>query len=65
MTHSSAFIRSISQEVAVTYQGRIVEFGLVGAVLEDPQADYTRKALADTPTIRATAPPAQAKEMRG
>jgi ABC-type oligopeptide transport system ATPase subunit len=32
-------------------EGRIVELGGVDAVLEDPQADYTRKLLSDTPTI--------------
>ena len=31
-------------------EGRIVEFGLVDAVLDDPQADYT-KLLADTPSL--------------
>jgi ABC-type microcin C transport system duplicated ATPase subunit YejF len=32
-------------------EGRIVEFGEVDAVLEDPQADYTKKLLSDTPTV--------------
>ena len=39
------------QEVAVMNEGRIVEYGLVDAVLEDPQADYTKKLLSDTPTM--------------
>jgi peptide/nickel transport system ATP-binding protein len=51
VTHNLALIRSISQEVAVMSEGKIVEFGPVDAVLEDPQAEYTRKLLADTPTI--------------
>jgi len=51
VTHNLALIRSIAQEVAVMNEGRIVEYGLVDAVLDDPQADYTRKLLADTPTI--------------
>ena len=46
-----ALVRSISQEVAVMNDGRIVEYGLVDAVLEDPQADYTKKLLSDTPTV--------------
>jgi peptide/nickel transport system ATP-binding protein len=51
VTHNLALVRSISQEVAVMNDGRIVEYGLVDAVLEDPQADYTKKLLSDTPTI--------------
>ena len=30
---------------------RIVEFGAVDAVLDSPQHDYTRKLLADTPSL--------------
>ncbi len=51
VTHNLALVRSISQEVAVMSEGRIVEFGLVDAVLDDPQADYTKKLLADTPSL--------------
>ena len=52
VTHNMALIRSISQDVAVMNAGRIVESGPVGSVLENPQADYTKKLLADTPSIR-------------
>jgi peptide/nickel transport system ATP-binding protein len=51
VTHNLALVRSISQEVAVMNEGRIVEHGVVDAVLEDPQADYTKKLLSDTPTV--------------
>jgi len=51
VTHNLALVRSVSQEVAVMNEGRIVEFGPVDAVLEDPQADYTKKLLSDTPTV--------------
>jgi peptide/nickel transport system ATP-binding protein len=51
VTHNLALVRSISQEVAVMNDGRIVEYGSVDAVLEDPQADYTKKLLSDTPTV--------------
>ena len=51
VTHNLALVRSISQEVAVMNDGRIVEHGGVDAVLEDPQADYTKKLLSDTPTV--------------
>jgi peptide/nickel transport system ATP-binding protein len=51
VTHNLALIRSIAQEVAVMNEGSIVEFGLVEEVLGDAKADYTKKLLADTPTI--------------
>jgi len=51
VTHNLALVRSISQEVAVMNDGRIVEYGQVDAVLGDPQSDYTKKLLSDTPTI--------------
>ena len=53
VTHNLALIRSVAQEVAVMNEGRIVELGLVDAVLDDPQADYTKLLLADTPTLPA------------
>jgi peptide/nickel transport system ATP-binding protein len=53
VTHNLALIRSVAQEVAVMSEGRIVELGLVDAVLEDPQAEYTKLLLADTPTLPA------------
>ena len=51
VTHNLALIRSIAQEVAVMSEGHIVEYGEVDEVLADPQADYTKRLLADTPTI--------------
>ena len=51
VTHNLALIRSIAYDVAVMNQGRIVEYGKTDDVLADPQDEYTRKLLADTPTI--------------
>jgi oligopeptide/dipeptide ABC transporter ATP-binding protein len=51
VTHNLALIRTLSQEVAVMSEGRIVERGLVDRVLDRPQADYTRKLLSDTPSL--------------
>ena len=51
VTHHLPLVRSIAQEVAVMSAGNIVEYGLVGDVLADPQAEYTKGLLADTPTI--------------
>jgi peptide/nickel transport system ATP-binding protein len=53
VTHNLALIRTLSQEVAVMSEGRIVERGLVDSVLDDPQADYTKKLLSDTPSLEA------------
>lgn len=53
VTHNLALIRSIAQEVAVMQDGCIVEHGPVDAVLDSPQAEYTRLLLADTPTLPA------------
>ena len=53
VTHNLALIRTLSQEVAVMSEGRIVERGLVDRVLDDPQADYTKKLLSDTPSLEA------------
>jgi peptide/nickel transport system ATP-binding protein len=51
VTHNLALIRTLSQEVVVMSEGRIVERGLVDRVLDDPQAEYTRKLLSDTPSL--------------
>jgi len=55
VTHHLPLVRSLAQEVVVMNQGEIVERGLVDAVLADPQADYTRNLLADTPDVIRTA----------
>jgi peptide/nickel transport system ATP-binding protein len=51
VTHNLALIRTIAQEVAVMSAGRIVEHGPVERVLEQPEADYTKRLLADTPSL--------------
>jgi peptide/nickel transport system ATP-binding protein len=53
VTHNLALIRTLSQEVAVMNEGRIVERGLVDGVLDDPQAEYTKKLLSETPSLEA------------
>lgn len=55
VTHNLALIRSIAFEVAVMSEGRIVEYGTTDSVLGDPQAEYTKSLLADTPTIKDAA----------
>jgi peptide/nickel transport system ATP-binding protein len=51
VTHNLALIRTIAQQVAVMSEGRIVERGPVERVLEQPEAEYTRRLLADTPSL--------------
>jgi peptide/nickel transport system ATP-binding protein len=53
VTHNLALIRTLSQEVAVMSEGRIVEHGLVDRVLDQPQAEYTKRLLSDTPSLEA------------
>jgi peptide/nickel transport system ATP-binding protein len=53
VTHNLALIRTLAQEVAVMSEGRIVERGLIDTVLDNPQAEYTTKLLADTPSLEA------------
>ena len=51
ITHDLALIRTIADRVAVMNEGRIVEEGGVVDTLTSPRADYTRKLLANTPSI--------------
>jgi len=53
VTHNLALIRTLSQEVAVMSEGRIVERGRVDDILDAPKADYTKKLLSDTPSLEA------------
>jgi peptide/nickel transport system ATP-binding protein len=53
VTHNLALISNLADEVAVMNAGRIVERGPVRRVLDDPQEEYTRRLLADTPTVEA------------
>jgi len=51
VTHNLPLVRSIAQRVAVMSGGRIVELGAVDRVLNEPTDDYTRRLLADTPSL--------------
>jgi peptide/nickel transport system ATP-binding protein len=51
VTHNLPLVRSIAQRVAVMSGGRIVELGPVDQVLQDPADEYTRRLLADTPSL--------------
>jgi peptide/nickel transport system ATP-binding protein len=51
ITHDLALIRTIADRVIVMTDGRIVEQGPTEAIFTAPKADYTRKLLANTPSI--------------
>ncbi|MEA2331670.1 MAG: peptide/nickel transport system ATP-binding protein ddpF [Thermoleophilaceae bacterium] len=51
ITHNLALIRTIADRVAVMSEGRIVEVRPTQAVLEAPEAAYTRELLEHTPRL--------------
>ena len=51
ITHNLALIRTIADRVVVMTEGRIVEDGATVDVFTSPQAEYTGKLLANTPTV--------------
>ncbi|MEV1040816.1 ABC transporter ATP-binding protein (plasmid) [Streptomyces sp. NBC_01732] len=56
VTHDLAVVADRAQHVVVMSQARVVEAGPAEQVLTDPQHPYTRRLLADAPTITARAP---------
>jgi peptide/nickel transport system ATP-binding protein len=61
ITHNLALIRTIADKVIVMTEGRIVEVGDTLDVFEHPQAEYTQRLLANTPTVEHALGPADAK----
>jgi peptide/nickel transport system ATP-binding protein len=51
ITHNIAVVDYLAHEVAVMYQGKLVEHGSVDEVLRRPKHAYTRELLAAVPTI--------------
>ena len=51
ITHNIAVVEYLAHEVAVMYQGKIVERGSADAVLRSPQHPYTKELLAAVPTL--------------
>jgi ABC-type microcin C transport system duplicated ATPase subunit YejF len=51
ITHNIAVVDYLAQDVAVMYQGKIVERGTVDEVLRNPQHPYTRTLLAAVPVV--------------
>ncbi len=52
ITHNIALVRNIAQQVAVLQHGRIVEFGDVADVFDNPQHEYTRSLMTATPNFQ-------------
>ncbi|NVM93557.1 ABC transporter ATP-binding protein [Arthrobacter wenxiniae] len=52
ITHNIALVRNIAQQVAVLERGRIVEFGDVADIFENPQHAYTRSLMSATPNFQ-------------
>jgi peptide/nickel transport system ATP-binding protein len=51
VTHNLPLVRSIAQRTAVMAEGRIVELGSTEQVLTQPQQEYTKRLLDDTPQV--------------
>ncbi len=52
VTHNLALVRSIAARVQVLNGGSLVESGFVVDVMEHPQQEYTRRLLANSPSVR-------------
>jgi ABC-type microcin C transport system duplicated ATPase subunit YejF len=55
ISHDLAVVAEIADDVAVMYQGKIVEYGPAQQVLMQPQHAYTQKLLAALPVLRTEA----------
>ena len=55
ITHNLALVRSIAQTAVVLSEGRIVEAGPVGDILEHPKDPYTARLMEDVPKLAVDA----------
>lgn len=51
ITHNLPLVRSFADEVAVMSEGKIVEYGLTEAIIDNPQQEYTQRLISATPSI--------------
>ncbi|MDP9463808.1 MAG: ABC transporter ATP-binding protein [Actinomycetota bacterium] len=54
VTHNLPLVASIADQIAVLADGKLVESGPTERVLRYPEAEYTKRLIADTPQISAT-----------
>jgi len=59
VTHNLPLVRSIAQQVAVLADGNIVEYGDTAEILANPQQEYTRHLISDTPSLETAVSEAQ------
>ena len=59
VTHNLPLVRSIAQKVAVLADGSIVEYGETAGILANPQQEYTRHLISDTPSLETAVSEAQ------
>ena len=57
VTHNLPLVASIADQVAVLADGKLVESGPTERVLRFPEAEYTKRLIADTPQIADAADP--------
>jgi peptide/nickel transport system ATP-binding protein len=55
ITHNLALVRTIADRVIVMRRGTIVESGSSERVIGEPEHHYTRRLIADTPTLASAA----------
>ncbi|MEC5387089.1 ABC transporter ATP-binding protein [Uliginosibacterium sp. H3] len=55
ITHNIGVVEYLADDIAVMYQGKIVEYGAAQDVLRRPQHDYTRTLLAAVPRLQSLA----------
>ncbi|MCL4160410.1 UNVERIFIED_CONTAM: hypothetical protein GTU68_003891, partial [Idotea baltica] len=54
ISHDLSVVRYIADNIAVMYQGKIVEYGEANEVFHNPQDPYTKQLLSAIPLIKAT-----------
>jgi ABC-type oligopeptide transport system ATPase subunit len=52
ISHDLSVVRYIADNIAVMYQGKIVEYGVAEQLFDDPQHEYTRTLLGAIPHIQ-------------
>ncbi|HEX3615983.1 MAG TPA: ABC transporter ATP-binding protein [Solirubrobacteraceae bacterium] len=51
ITHDISVVAHLADEIVVMYQGKVVEHGQTGQIIDSPAADYTRRLIAAVPTL--------------
>ena len=51
ITHDFGVVAEVADRVVVMRDGKLIESGVTGDVLRDPQADYTKALVAAVPSL--------------